>query len=725
MSKQQTRRTPLRAVSLAVLATCLSATVAHARVTRIVLDTTVSPAFNGQSYGSAGAYETIAGRAYGELDPNDPHNAIITDIALAPRNAGGKVEYMATFYLVKPINMAASSRLLWQDVPNRGGRITIGVAERNAGDIGLSTGWQADNTGATAQNPAPGNTNDYAVVPVATNANGTPITGPVIGRIFNVSGVNSQPMIVYANAMPYRPATLDTAQATLITHATEANNGSVGGASTVPSGDWAFASCSATNPFPGTPDPTRICLRNGFNAALSYYVRFIAKDPYVLGIGFAAFRDVGSFFRNATQDDVGTANPVAGNVGWAISRGTSQSGNFLRAFIDLGFTQDEAGRQVHEGSWPTIAGGRLALNVRFGLPDNAARLYDAARDGPTWWTRWPDPVRGLPTKGILDRCTATGTCPKIVETFGAAEMWYLRMNNSLVGAAADADVPLTRNVRRYYIASTTHGGGAGGISETPPAVPSGSGTNWGQCTLNGNPVPHTETRSALLEGLRKWVMTGTPMVPSRYPTLAGGNLVAPTKLAMGFPTIPGLPASAPDGLVVPVLDYDFGPGFNASDESGVISKMPPDIRQVLRTVVPRVNADGNELGGVPVVLLDAPLGTYTGWNITAGGFYKDRICSFTGGMIPFAKTRALRLANGDPRLSLEERYGSHNGYVAAVRTAATNAFNQGFLLDADRTALIAAAQASNVCTNGAAGQSCDPAASLASTTKQRDRSAAR
>ena len=710
MTAQPSICTARRALAAACLAGIFSVSNVDARVTRIVVDTRTSPAFAGASYGSAGQYETIAGRAFGELDPGDPHNTIITDIALAPKNANGKVEYMATFFLVKPINTALSSGLLWQDVPNRGGRITIGVAERNGGDVGLSSGWQADNSGATVQTPAPGNTNDYAVVPVAKNADGSTITGPVIGRIFNVSGVNSQPMIVYTNPVPYVPASLDTSQATLITHASETNNGVVGGESTVPSGDWAFASCSATNPFPGTPDPTRICLRNGFNPALAYYVRFLAKDPYVLGIGFAAFRDMGAFFKNQALDDFGTPNPVAGNIKWAISRGSSQSGNFLRAYLDLGFNQDEAGRQVHEGSWPTIAGGRLALNVRFGVPDNAARFYDAGRDGPTWWTRWPDPVRNLPTKGILDRCLATGTCPKIVETFGSTELWYLRMNQSMVGAAADTDIPLTRSIRRYYIAGTTHGGGNGGFSETPPAVPNGSGTNWGQCTLAGNPLPHTETRSALLDGLRKWVMNGTPMVPSRYPTLIGHTLVEPTKQAIGFPTIPGLPASAPEGLVTPVIDYDFGPRFSKADESGIVDIMPSGVGLVLKTVVPSVDVDGNEVGGVPAVLHDAPLGTYTGWNITAAGFYKDRICSFTGGMIPFASTRAQRLASGDPRLSLEERYGSHAGYVAAVQAAANNAFSQGFLLDADRTALVAAAQASNVCAHGSSGQSCDPAA---------------
>jgi Alpha/beta hydrolase domain len=674
------------------VALLIEASPAQARVKKIVIDKRVSPAFEAMS-GPAAPYETIAGRAYGELDPNDPHNAIITDIRLAPRNANGKVEYMATFFLVKPIDMSKSSHLMWQEVPNRGGRITIGATERNMGDVGLSSGWQGDNMGTTAQ--AFPNANDYAVVPVAKNPDGSPISGTVTGRIFNVSG-DSQPMLVYANTMPYRPASLDTRKATIITHASETIDGVVGGVNTIASGDWAWASCSAANPFPGTPDPTRVCLKNGFNPALNYYVVFTAQDPYVLGIGFAAFRDVGSFFKNETADDAGTPNPVAKDISWVIGRGRSQSGNFLKAFLHQGFNQDEAGRQVHDGSWPIIAAGQLPLNVRFGLPDGVPRLYGFEREAPQWWAHAPDPVRKRPANGILDRCTATHTCPKIVETFGGAEMWYLKMPPSLVGTAADADIPLPSNVRRYYISSSPHGGGPGGFSVNPLASPNGSGTNWGACVLAANPMPYTQTSNALQVAFRNWVMKGMPMPPSRYPTLSEHTLAAPTKQALGFPTIPGLPPTAPTGLINPAIEYDFGPGFNPNDQTGIITVQPPTIKQVIKMVVPRVDADGNELGGVPVVLRDAPLGTYLGWNITAAGMFKDKICSFTGGMIPFAKTKTERTASGDPRLSLEERYASHDGYVAAVRAAAGKAVAQGFLLQADATALIEQAAASNV-----------------------------
>jgi hypothetical protein len=113
-------------------------------------------------------------------------------------------------------------------------------------------------------------------------------------------------------------------------------------------------------------------------------------------------------------------------------------------------------------------------------------------------------------------------------------------------------------------------------------------------------------------------------------------------------------------------------------------------------LAPKVDADGNEVGGVPVVLLGAPLGTYLGWNVAAGGFHKDQICYYAGGMIPFARNLEQRRANQDPRPSLEERYGSHDGYVAAVRKAAAHAMAEGFLLQEDAAALITAAEKSAV-----------------------------
>ncbi len=686
-------RSALLATAAGIIVATVAAPDANARVTKIVIEKKTSPAFNGQSFGNAGQYETLVGKAYGELDPKDPHNAIIQDIALAPKNAKGMVEYMATFQIVKPIDMAKASHLMWHDVPNRGGRLTIVPAERNFGDVGLSSGWQGDATGATA----PKENNDYVVVPVAHNPDGSPITGPVMARIMNASGPSSQAMFIHTNVVPYKPFSLDTSKAKMVTHTHETMDGKVEGEKEVAASDWAFAKCDADHPFPGTPDPSQICIKGGFDPKLLYQIVYTAKDPLVLGAGMAAFRDVDSFFKHAKADDMGTANPLADNITWTITRGVSQSGNYIRGFIHLGFNQDEQNRQVFDGAWPIIAGKRIALNFRFAMPDGVSMLYQPSSEGTQTWAPSPDTIRGLPAAGVLDRCTATNTCPKIIEHNGAAEMWGLKLSPSYVGPAADKDVPLPDNVRRYYIGSTQHGGGVGGFTTTPAAPPACPSNGYGKGSFATNPMPQRETVNALRVHFRDWVMKGTPPPASVYPTIAAGTLVEPTKKAMGFPdNVPGVPKAAPTGFMNTNLDYDYGPDFNYADGSGVIGKWPPAIKHVMPMKAPKVDADGNELGGVPVVLREAPLGTYTGWNVTAEGFHAGQLCNYAGGFIPFAKTRAERMANDDPRLSLEERYHDHAGYVAKVKESAQKIVAQGFLLQADADRMIDEAEKSNV-----------------------------
>jgi len=681
-----------------------TAFTAQARVTRIVIDSTSAVT------GQAVPYETLRGRAFGELDPNDAKNAVITDIQLG-RDADGKVRYETSFTLTKPVDMSQASGFMWHDVPNRGGSIIIAAVERNLGDVGLTSGWQADNAGATAV-PADRTTgnNHWVAVPMARD-NGQLVTGTVLARIVNRSGADSQPLNVMGNPMPYLPATLDTTQAVLVTHTKETVNGQITVGSVIPSSDWSFARCNASNPFPGTPDdnneanlpgnlPVHVCLKNGFDPTLLYQLTYQAKNAYVLGVGIAAFRDVGAFFKYAANDDFGTANPVAARINWSSVRGSSQSGNFTRQYIYTGMNQDEAGRMVHNGAWPQIAGRRVAANVRWGQPDGVLELYQMGSEGAQWWTDYPDPVRNLPASSIFHRCNLTGTCPKVVEHFGGSEVFALKMTMEWVGPGADYDIPLTRNVRRYYIGSTTHGGGGGGFTHLPPATGANCpGNNWGTGTFRANPMPSTQMINVIRVALRAWLMTGALPPPSRYPTLVGGTLVDPNRQAMGFPAgVPGVPESIfePENFVFPVLDYDWGPQFNRADATGVPTNLPPPINKVIAMKVPRVDADGNELGGVPTVLRDAPLGTYLGWNITAAGFHQGQVCNYVGGYIPFATTLAERLGTGDPRPSLVERYVNHAGYVAAVTAAANSAYAQGYLLAADRDALIAAAMASSV-----------------------------
>ena len=710
-----------------------------ARVTKIIIDRPATP------LAGDATYQTITGRAFGELDPLGSHNSLITDIALAPRNANGMVEYIASFFIVKPVDMSQSSGLMWHDVPNRGGRITISSDLRAQGDIGLSSGWQGDNAGATAMpsnaaspTPVTPSSNEWVKTPVLTGT-----TGMIFGRIINRSGMNGQPLNVMGNPIPYFPAA-DQSNATLTTHTKETVNGKVTVGEVIPNSDWKFCGGGTfAAPLPVTALPVQLCLKNGFDATRLYQLVYNAKDPYVLGAGTAAFRDVASFFRYAAADDAGTVNPLAGKISAAIIRGSSQSGNFTRHLIFLGMNEDEAGRIVHDGAWPLIAGRRVANNSRWGMPDGVLELYQMGSEGPQWWHSFPDRTRNIHPGGILDRCNITNTCPKIIETFGGAEVFALKMTPSWVGTDPKNDIPLPNNVRRYYLPSSTHGGGNrdltdSGFNEALPATGANCpGNNWGTGTLRANPVPADALVNRMRVALREWVLNGTEPPPSKWPRMSGANaeraLVEANKAAMGFPSgVPGIPNSIfePENFAFPIFGYDWGPDYDHFNASGVPTNTPPPIDSVVKVMVPKVDADGNELGGVPTVLRDAPLGTYLGWNITSSGFHVGQVCNYVGGMVPFAKTKAERIANNDPRPSLEERYGTHGGYVAAVKKAADNAACQGYLLAGPAAALMGAkcttsipagfrdewvnlvnkAMGSNVCNQPTDGGKCNPAA---------------
>jgi len=755
-NKEESMKRTLQLLSCTAAVALAWAQPADARVTRIVIDTTTPIA--GQPY------EQLTGRAFGELDPHHPLNREITDLDAAPRNAHGRVEYIASFRIRKPVDLGTASGVMWHDVPNRGGDVGFPADSFAAGDMQLLSGWQGDNAGGTRVPAnvdclpgtgctAPSFANHYVETPVLVGT-----TGRIVGRIINRGGLAGAPLNVMGNPIPYFPADpASNAGDTLTTHLAETINGKITIGSTIANSDWKYCGGGTFDtPTAVTTLPVSVCLKGGFDATKLYQLSYKVKDPYVLGAGTAAFRDVQSFFRYASKDDFGNANPVAGHVQKAIIRGVSQSGNFTRHYLFLGMNEDEAGRIVHEGAWPLIAGRRVANNSRWGQPDGVLELYQMGSEGPQWWRKWPDPVRHLPTRGILDRCKESRTCPKVVETFGGAEVFALKMTMSWVGTSADKDIPLPDNVRRYYLPSSTHGGGNGQTTENP--APAGAvscpGNNWGKGTLRANPVPSTGLVNRIRAALRGWVLDGTQPPPSQWPTLAPikpqmdgrddddddddgdhdrdhdkghhkhfrPTLVEPNMKDMGFPHgIPGIPDSvfAPESFIFPVFDYDWGPFFDESEASGVPTNAPPAIKHVIKMLVPRVDEDGNEMGGVPTVQNDAPLGTYLGWNITAGQgdvgfdgrpFHAGQVCNYIGGMVPFFKTKVQRLAAGDPRKSLEERYGTHDGYVAAVTQAANNAFNKGYLLAADRDALIQQAVASDVCNQPGDGGKCNPSA---------------
>lgn len=657
--------------AIVTIAAVLCAQGAQGRVTKIVVETTAPAVGDSGSI----AYEIVTGRFYGEVDPNSPENAIITDLEHAPRNSGGQVEYSATFAMARPINASDSSGVLFYDVPNRGNG---SVAADPDGNVRVISGWQGDLPDGVGL--------QTIKVPTATDTGQRPLTGLVFARFVDMPQLTSTLPITASigrpTAMP-EPVTLNTKKAKLYVQSE-----SGGKLRLLSSKGWAFANCNDTT-FPGVPDPTKLCIKAGFDPKLAYTLVYTAKNPKVMGLGFAATRDLVSFFRNERADDTGAPSP-AGKIKWAVASGTSQSGNFIKSFVHLGFNADEKGRTVFDGINPNIAARQIPLNLRFSVPGGAARPFEPGSEGTLWWSSYDDTARRLGRSSLLDRCKLNSTCPKVIETFGSAEFWGLRMAPGLIGTDGQTDIPLPDNVRRYYFPSVTHGGSwTGGFPLNGDAVPAG-------CLLAGNPNPMLPELRMAQRFLIRWVKAGVVPPPSVYPTLKQGDLVAPKTSAMGWPNIPGAPV--PDGKLNPLPHQRFGPSMRVNDMSGVLATLPPDIGGEIPQLVPRVDADGNEISGIRSVQLMVPLGSYLGWNVQAAGFSKGEGCGFAGGYIPFARTKRQREAQGDPRLSLEERYQNQAGFEAKVKAAIDRHLNEGWLSSADADLIMKQAKQADIFT---------------------------
>jgi hypothetical protein len=730
-----------------------------AEVQQIVIDQTVTVNFapiplGSSTPGPSTTYTIYTGRIFGELKPNDPdNNKIITDIDLAPKD-NGRVHYIANFEIVTPTDSTQRSGLMIHAVPNRGGN-AFNTNALVQGATYVQSGWQGDLLAQCSPNPAipypcfdlssgrygsldtttgaftPPQVPDVAgagglkslanwvvQAPVAVNPNGkAPITGQVYSHV--CTGTNGCGLPVGASTStaqlviqgpafaPYQPASMDTNQAQFWTVPSQTFTGVDGTKTSIPSGDWAWAYCPAG--WPGTPNPNWVCLKNGtFQPNLLYEMVYTAKNPLVLGVGFAAFRDLGSFLRYETAAPGGGSNPISGTVKHTFTVGSSQSGAFLHGLIFWGFNKDERGRIVFDGAWPQIDGRMMVMNIRWGQPNNLMYLYMGGDEAPVWWADYPNLARGLPPNGMLHRCSQTNTCPQILETFASAELYSEKFSASLCGFTCIADIPLPTNVHRYYTPGGTHGGGAANFHWDSPATVSIPAVQ----SLPTSPIPATHTNNALQYAFIQLIMSGTPMPPSAYPTLARGELAPNTAVGIGYPdfrfTVPRLTYHGDQAW--PPFVYDFGPGENYDQESGIPTIQPPIITKVLPVYTAKVNTDGNEnVTGMLTVLGEAPLGTYVGWNLATTGWYGPNASNGpgsvgqvfagagnSGGYWPFWDTQANRTTAGDPRPSLEERYGTHAGYVCVVTAAVNKAVQQRFLLASDAPTLIANATASNV-----------------------------
>jgi alpha/beta hydrolase family protein len=663
----------------ATTALCCLAVVAppaQARVTQIVIKATEQPAYGGESFGAVGPYERISGQIIGEVDPNDPANAVIVDLGLAPRNANGMVTWSTDFQLLRPVARGKTSRLLYE-ITNRGRTNALealndsrpGNDATTAGAAGsgflmrqgyalLETGWDV-----TAPRNGPAFT---ATAPVAKNPDGSSITGPSVEEFVIDKGQAPASM-----RLTYAAASADKAKASLTVRKNYAD-----APVPVPAEAWDYVDgklnavklASGNFGGPGSFGPTAL-----------YEFTYVAKDPLVVGLGFAAIRDIATFLRNAETDDKGTLNPLAGEAKYIYTFCSSQPCRTMHDFVQLGFNAPEraaAGApKVFDGILNWKAGGSgIFMNYRFAQPVRTHRQH-IARWTPEYEFPFADqaltdPISGM-TGARLSRCTETGTCPKTFEANSANEYWA-KAASMMQTDSQGHDLGGVDGVRYYLLASYPHGGGNG------PGI----------CAQPRNPMQPNAVLRALLVDLDAWVAAGTAPPADRMPRRADGTLVPPLPQdESGFPRLPGV---VYNGVHHTGDLFDFGPDFR----KGYLSVLPPKLLGTPYPVfVPKTDADGNDIAGVRVPDVAVPVATYTGWALRADGLDG---CDAAGQKIAFAKTKAARLAAGDPRPSLEERYPDHGAYLDRVRNAAQALRDERFLLDEDVAAITAAADAAKV-----------------------------
>jgi hypothetical protein len=647
---------------------------AEAGVIRVEITSKESPCFEGRIFGAAGAYEKLRGKAYGELDPLSPQNALITDIQLAPRNARGLVEYSMDIYLLRPSDQARGNHKLFVEIPNRGGKL-FGGLNNSSGGNDPSTAAQAGeafllNQGYTIAwcgwdiSAAATKNNLTITVPIARNPDGSSITGASYEYISfdNANTLNYK--------LFYTAATLDTGRAVL-TRRDHLDDKPV----TVP---WEYADNRTIRLSPeGTP----------FQKSAIYEFSYTARDPLVAGIGLAATRDFVSLLRYGSA---GVTSPTAG-MQYAYSFAISQPARYMNDFQTFGFNEDEEGRRVFDGIEDWLGGGSgVNINFRFAQPGRTERnrqnhLYPEAVF-PFGYPSLKDPCSGR-TAGRLVRESASHTLPRVIEINSANEYWA-KAASLLHTDLQGRDLPDPENVRFFLISGAQHGTG------------DGNSTGIGQQLQN--PTNAEPALRALFIVLDEWVVRGTRPPDSRVPRMSDGTAAPVTvrpgyltgivkPAVLGWPSIPGVTYT---GLVTQRICFDFGP----ESGKGILADLPPSPagRPVYPNFVSRVDRDGNEIAGIRLPSVAAPVATTTGWSLRRAGFGENDGGESAGQRIPFQQTKAGRISAGDPRLSLEERYGTHDKYVEAVIRAARQLAAGRLLLEEDVEKYIRAAKESDV-----------------------------
>lgn len=645
--------------------------------------TSRTPFADGMAFGDTGPYERIVGRVRFAIDPDDPANRGVVDLALAPRGAGGRVTFDTDLFMLMPADPARGSGRILYDVNNRGDKRALQFfndaehsndpnAAAHAGNGFLFrrgytvvwSGWQGD--------LLPGEDRLTMTLPVPRE-NGQPITGLTRAEfIVDAPGVRSLPLSGNTYTRAYETVSTDPATATFTRREYETDP-----RQPIDPAAWRFATLNGD----GTPvpSPAHVYLDEGFRPGWIYELVYTATDPPVLGFGLTGVRDLLAFLRYDDVDADGAPNLLRAN-GAAVAKvygwGRSQSGRFLRELVYRGFNADPAGRRVFDAIWPHVAGGgRAWLNARFAQPGRFPRhhhdhLYPSDQF-PFAYPVTTDPLTGR-TEGILTR---PETDPLVLHTQTSAEYWSRR--GSLVHTdPRGGDLPEDERVRVFLFAGSQH-----------RAVPNGAPETGAHQHLS-NPLDTAPLLRALLDALNAWASNGTPPPDSRVPRRADGTLVTAAEVCAAFPPIPAVRCpDEPNRLFV----QDHGPDA----DRGILTVEPPveDRTREHPVGVPSVDADGNEVAGIRMPALAVPLATYTGWNFRPVGAAERAPASIVGSYLPFARTADERRASGDPRPSVEERYASHTEYIEAVAREAQALVAERLLVPEDAERIIARAAA--------------------------------
>jgi len=646
------------------------------------------PFAGGMAFGKTGPYEVLTGVARFAVDPKSPRNQAIIDLELAPRNAEGKIEFEADICLLVPRDLARGNRALLYDVNNRGNKLVLGMFNSarssndpstvaDAGDAFLFRrgyvvvwcGWIGE--------LLPGNSRLLLRAPVATK-DGQPIRGVVRYEMTSDERAETLPLSRREGHGSYTPSARGEADGVLTWRLRETDERVI-----IPRGQWSLERLpvpTAAEGVAGTLPQIRCKVAGGFRPGYLYELVCEAEGPIVQGLGLAATRDFISFLRHDDTAD----NPLrlpSGKpaIGRTLGFGVSQSGRFLRYFLYQGFNADEKGRRVFDGVMPHVAGGGLGFfNHRFAQPtrhnaQHEEHLYPADVF-PFAYGDSLDPFFKR-EDGILLRLLRDDpkAVPKIMHTQSAAEYWH--RSGSLVHTdplgAEDADVP--DNVRIYAFGGTQHG---------PAADPPGRGA--GQNLLNpGDYRPQLRT---LLDALDEWIKTGALPPASVYPRLAEGTLAGWRQSESGFPPLPGV--RYPEVIHQPSA-REFGPDFVTK---GIITSEPPRLFGKYVVRVPRSGSDGNDLGSLLPAEVAVPVATFTGWNLRRRDVgAEDQLLSLAGSYIPLPQSDAEAKKSGDPRTSLEKRYGSFAAYKRALEKRCDEMVQSHYLLREDADRIVAAA----------------------------------